>query len=347
MPVYKTRKLAILTLIAVTALVLAACGGASDTHDSEASGSSGGGGNTLSLVAFSTPQVVYDEVIPEFQKTPEGKGVQFKQSYGASGDQSRAVEGGLKADLVHLSLATDVDRLVAAGLVEANWETNARDGLVAASVVSFAVRKGNPKGIKTWDDLLKDGVEVVTPNPFSSGGAKWNLLAAYGAKGQKGEDPDAGLAYIRELITEHVEVQDKSAREALQTFLAGKGDVLIAYENEAITAQKKGEELDYVVPDDTLRIDTPIAVTKDAAPEAQAFLDYLLTPAAQQKFADWGYRPVDEATTEKNADRFKVPSGLFTIDELGGWDKLNDALFDPEKGSIAKIEEDAGVSTAK
>jgi len=344
----KTRS-SFIAVLAVAVLAAAGCGGASDEKGSDAAAASSGDGSkgTLSLVAFSTPQVVYDEVIPAFQQTPEGEGIQFKQSYGGSGDQSRAVEAGLKADIVHLSLAPDVDRLVDAGLVADDWETKADNGLVAESVVVFAVRKGNPKGIETWDDLLEDGVEVVTPNPFSSGGAKWNLLAAYGAKGARGEDPDAGLAYIRELITEHVKVQDKSAREALQTFLAGEGDVLLAYENEAITAQKKGEEIDYVVPDDTLQIDTPIAVTKDAAPAAQAFLDYLLTPAAQQKFADWGYRPVDEATAEENASKFKVPSELFTIDELGGWDTLNVDLFDVEAGAVAKIEEDAGVSTAK
>ena len=339
-------RIAVFAALAAALMVGVGCGGASDTKGGE-SGASSGGGSSLSLVAYSTPQVVYDEIIPKFNQTSEGEGVAFKSSYGASGDQSRAVEGGLKADVVHLSLAPDVKRLVEAGLVAEDWDTNARDGLVAESVVVFAVREGNPKNIRTWDDLLEPGVEVVTPNPFSSGGAKWNLLAAYGAKGAKGQDPEAGLAYIRELITERVEVQDKSAREALQTFLAGKGDVLLAYENEAVTAQKKGEKLEYVVPDDTLRIDTPIAVTKDAPPAAQKFLDYLLTEPAQQKFADWGYRPVDEAVAKANASKFKVPSGLFTIDELGGWDKLNEELFDPEKGSIAKIEEDAGVSTAK
>ena len=340
-------KVVLVAAVSGLALAVAACGGAEDSTDGAANASSGGdGGKSLSLVAFSTPQVVYDEVIPEFEKTPEGQGVSFKTSYGGSGDQSRAVEAGLKADIVHLSLEPDVTRLVDAGLVSDDWQSKAKDGIIADSVVAFAVRPGNPKGIEDWDDLLKPGVEVVTPNPFSSGGAKWNLLAGYGANGDKGNDPEAGLAYLRELLTEHVKVQDKSAREALQTFLGGQGDVLIAYENEAITAQKKGEELDYVVPPSTLLIETPVAVLDDAAPEATAFLDFLLSEPAQTKFAEWGYRPVDEAVYEKNKDRFKQPDEIFTMADLGGWEKLNAELFDPEEGSVAKIEGEAGVSTA-
>src|SRR5829696_4174530 len=349
MSVDKLRKLTPVLLVVATAFAVGACGGAEDTKDAAAGSSGGDGGKTLSLVAFSTPQVVYDEVIPEFEKTPEGEGVGFKTSYGGSGDQSRAVEAGLKADIVHLSLEPDVTRLVDAGLVSDDWQSKAKDGIIADSVVAFAVRPGNPKGIEDWDDLLKPGVEVVTPNPFSSGGAKWNLLAGYGANGDKGNDPEAGLAYLRELITEHVKVQDKSAREALQTFLGGQGDVLIAYENEAITAQQEGEDVDYVVPDDTILIENPVAVTKDAPPAARAFLDYLWSPEGQQTYADHGYRPVDEDVlrTAQDAGKFATPPGLFTIADLGGWDAVNDEFFDVEGGAVAKIEEDAGVSTAK
>jgi ABC-type sulfate transport system substrate-binding protein len=170
-------------LIAVPLLaVLAGCGGAADTKDTGAAQSGGGGGTKLSLVAYSTPQVVYDEVIPAFAKTPAGKGVGFTQSYGASGDQSRAVAAGQPADVVAFSLAPDVDKLVQAGLVADNWASGAHQGMVSNSVVALMVRKGNPKGIKTWADLLKPGVEVLTPNPFTSGGAKWNLMGAYGAQ---------------------------------------------------------------------------------------------------------------------------------------------------------------------
>jgi sulfate/thiosulfate-binding protein len=345
----KTRSL--IAVLALAALVAAGCGGADDTAGGggAATASSGKDSTKLSLVAYSTPQVVYNEVIPGFRATAAGKGVGFSESFGASGDQSRAVESGLAADIVAFSLEPDMTRLVKAGLVSDDWAANAHKGLVSKSVVSLIVRKGNPKNIHSWDDLLKPGIKVLTPNPFTSGAAKWNILAAYGAKSGGGEDPQKGLSYLRELITKHVTVQDKSGREALQDFASGNGDVLISYENEAITAQKKGQQVDYVIPDQTILIENPIAVvSKSKHPEqAKAFLDYALSPTAQQKFADWGYRPVDQAVFDKNKGKFPTPSGLFTIRDLGGWSKVNDAFFDPDKGSVAAIEKDAGVSTAK
>jgi sulfate/thiosulfate transport system substrate-binding protein len=326
-------------------MAVTACGGASDST-SDSGSSSDKGKSNLSLVAYSTPQVVYDEIIPAFQKTGDGEGVGFKSSFGASGEQSRAVEAGLKADVVSFSTEPDMTRLVDAGLVGKDWNGTPNKGLVTTSVVSFIVRKGNPKNIKTWDDLLKPGVTVLTPNPFTSGAAKWNLLGAYGAKSDGGKNPEAGLAYLKELITKHVKVQDKSGREALQTFTSGTGDVLLSYEYEATTAQKKGEEVDYVTPDDTIKINIDIAVTEKAHPKAQKFLDYVLSKPGQEKFADWGYRPVNEEVFDANKSKFPEPSGLFTIEDLGGWSKVNDEMFDPEKGSVAKIEEEAGVSTA-
>jgi sulfate transport system substrate-binding protein len=327
-----------LALVLVTGL-LAACGGSEDTASSAAGGSSGGGGEaTLNLVAYSTPEVVYDEIIPDFQKTPEGRGVDFKNSFGASGEQSRAVEGGLPADVVSFSIEPDMTRLVDAGLVEPTWKDTEHDGLVTTSVVSFIVREGNPKNIEGWDDLLEPGVEVVTPNPFTSGAAKWNLLGGFA---------HGGLEYVEELIKEHVSVQPKSGREALQTFTGGEGDVLISYEYEYTTAVKKGEKgLELVRPDDSLKIDITVAKTKEAPEQAQAFLNHLVGDEAQQRFADWGYRPVNEAVLQKNKSKFPDPATLKTIDDLGGWSKVNDELFDPENGSIATIEEEAGVSTA-
>jgi sulfate transport system substrate-binding protein len=329
--------------LTVALLAVTACGGASD---STSGGSSDKGTKQLSLIAYSTPQVVYDEIIPEFQKTGDGEGVGFKSSFGASGEQSRAVEAGLKADVVSFSLEPDMTRLVDAGLVAKDWASTPSKGLVTTSVVSFIVRKGNPKGIKTWDDLLKPGVTVLTPNPFTSGAAKWNLLAGYGAKSEGGKNPQAGLDYLRELITKHVKVQDKSGREALQTFTSGTGDVLLSYEYEATTARKKGEDVDYVTPPDTIKIENPIAVTVKAAPAAKAFVDYVLSKQGQEKFADWGYRPVNQEVFDANKSKFPEPKELFTIRDLGGWSKVNDEMFDPEKGSVAKIEEEAGVSTA-
>jgi sulfate transport system substrate-binding protein len=340
--------LALLSL-AAAAMVVVGCGGSSDSTSGGSSSSSGGGGGgaSLSLVAYSTPQVVYDDIIPAFNKTPAGKGVTFKSSYGASGDQSRAVEAGQKADVVAFSLAPDMDRLVGDDLVSKDWAATPTKGFVSTSVVVFVVRKGNPKGIKTWADLLKPGVQVLTPNPFTSGSAKWNLLAAFGANSNKGQDQQAGLDYLRQLITKHVKVQDKSGREALQDFTSGTGDVLLSYENEAITAQKKGEDVDYVIPDDTIKIENPIATTSSAPAAAKAFVKYALSKPGQEKFASWGYRPVDQSVLKANASKFPNPSGLFTIDDVGGWTKVNDEMFDPEKGTVAKIEADAGVSTAK
>ena len=189
------------------------------------------------------------------------------------------------------STEPDMTRLVDAGLVEPTWKDGPNEGLITTSVVSFVVRKGNPKDIRTWDDLIKPGVEVLTPNPFSSGAAKWNLLAGYGYASDGGKNPEAGLDYVRELITEHVKVQDKSGREALQNFIGGNGDVLLSYEYEAITANKNGEELEYVIPDDTIKINIDIATTKDAPPEAQAFLDYVLSEPGQEKFGGVGLPP--------------------------------------------------------
>jgi sulfate/thiosulfate transport system substrate-binding protein len=336
------------TLIALLALALAVtagCGGASD--EKGGSSATSGGGTTLSLVAYSTPQVVYDQIIPDFQKTAAGEGVGFKTSFGASGDQSRAVEAGQKADIVTFSVEPDMTRLVEPGIVSEDWNSGPNKGLVTTSVVAFVVRKGNPKNIRTWADLLKPGIKVLTPNPFTSGAAKWNLLAAYGQASKGGQDPKAGLAYVRELLTKHVPVQDKSGREALQNFTSGNGDVLLSYEYEATTAQKKGQDVDYVLPDDTIKIDIDIATTAKAPRQATAFLDYVLSKPAQERFADWGYRPVDQEVLEANKSKFPDPAGLFTIDDLGGWKTVNDEMFDPAKGSVAKIEEEAGVSTAK
>jgi sulfate/thiosulfate-binding protein len=306
-------------------------------------GSSGGG--QVNLVAYSTPETVYDKaLIPAFQKTSEGDGSSFKSSFGPSGDQQRAVIAGQPADYVHLSLEPDMQALVDAGIVDSSWQDNQYHGIVQDSVVTFVVRKGNPLNIQTWDDVVKSGVEVVTPNVFSSGGAKWNLMAAYGAQINQGKSPAEALAFLKTLL-EHAVVQPGSASDALTAFTSGKGDVLLSYESDAIEAQNAGEDVDYVVPDDTILIETPAATTVDAPTQAQDFLTYLWTPEAQQLWADGGYRPVDKSVLAKNKDKFPVPRGLFDIASLGGWEKANAEFFDPENGSVAKIEEDLGVST--
>jgi sulfate transport system substrate-binding protein len=331
-----------LALSALVALVAAGCGGSSS--DSGDSGGDGGGGN-LTLVAYSTPEEAYREIIPAFNKTPEGEGVGFDQSYAASGEQSRAVEGGLPADVVEFSLEPDMTRLVDAGLVDADWSQNEYKGMVTNSVVVFMVRKGNPENIQDWDDLVTGEVEVLEPNPFTSGGAKWNIMAAYGAQLEKGKSPEEAKQYLADLF-DNVPVLDKSARESLQTFSSGKGDVLLGYENEAILAQQQGEELDYIVPDQTLLIENPVAVVNESKDVklAQSFVDFLYTPEAQEIFVQKGYRPVVDGIP--GADEFPTPPSLFEITKFGGWDKVNDEFFDPEQGIVAEIFQSQGKSTA-
>jgi sulfate/thiosulfate-binding protein len=298
---------------------------------------------TLALVAYSTPKEAYKQIIPAFQGTPAGKDVSFTQSYGASGDQARAILSGLPADVVELSLEPDMAELVDAGIVSKGWNRGPYKGIVTDSIVSFVVRNGNPKGIRGWKDLIKPGVSVITPNPFTSGGARWNVLAAYGAQLKTGRTPAQARSYLLKLF-EHVAVQDKSARDALTTFESGKGDVLITYENEAILARHQGQGLYYIDPAQTILIENPIAITngKNQA-AARAFLRFLYTPRAQTLFAQTGYRPVLESV----ADKFKYPSrpGLFDIRYLGGWSKVNPQFFDPKSGIMARIEQQVGGST--
>jgi len=330
-------------VLALIGLLLFAsgCGGQS----SSASSGGDGEGGKLTLVAYSTPEEAYKELIPAFNKTADGEGVSFSQSYAGSGEQSRAVEGGLPADVVEFSLEPDMTRLVDADQVDKDWNSNEYKGNVTNSVVVLMVRKGNPKGIKDWDDLVTGDVEVLEPNPFTSGGAKWNIMAAYGAQLDKGKSPAEAQQYLAELF-KNVPVLDKSARESLQTFSSGKGDVLLGYENEAILAQQKGEGIDYVVPDQTILIENPAAATSEAKDPklARSFVDFLYTPAAQKIFVDKGYRPILKDTP--GADKFPTPKSLFDITKFGGWDKVNTDFFDPEKGIVAKIFQDQGKSTA-
>jgi sulfate/thiosulfate transport system substrate-binding protein len=330
----RKRTIAILISLAALPLALGACGSSSSAS------------KNLTLVAYSTPQGAFSSLIPAFQATSEGKGFTFSQSYGPSGEQSRAVANGLHADVVNFSLEPDVARLVKAGLVSASWNKNATHGFVTNSVAVIIVRKGNPKHITGWSDLIKPGVEVLTPNPFTSGSARWNIMAAYGAQIKEGKTPAQAQEYLKELF-HNVVSQDSSARNALQTFLAGRGDALIDYEDEAISDQKKGSPIEYVIPKDTILIQNPIAVvgTGSGATEAQKFVNYLLSPAGQQIWAEKGYRPVISGVA--GASSFPTPPGLFTIEALGGWSAVDKQFFEPETGIVTKIEQSLGVSTAK
>jgi sulfate/thiosulfate-binding protein len=302
----------------------------------------------LSLVAYSTPREAYGKLIQLFQKTPAGDGVGFSQSYGASGEQTRAVKAGLDADVVALSLGPDMDELVAAGKVDAKWKKQSYKGMVTNSVVVFVVRDGNPKKIKSWNDLLRPDVDIVTPNPFTSGGARWNIMAAYGSWRKQGKTDKQAQANLLKMW-KNVVVQDTSARAALTTFNSGKGDVMLAYENEAYFSRMQGLNLQWVIPKTTILIENPIAVTKDSPNKAAAtgFLRFLRTPAAQQVFADYGYRPVVKSVENANRKKFPVRPGLFTIDQLGlgGWEKVQKRFFDPSNSIMARFQRQVGGST--
>ena len=290
----------------------------------------------LALVAYSTPREAYAKLLPAFQATPAGENVSFSQSYAGSGDQSRAILAGLPADVVEFSNEPDMTALVKAGLVSKGWNRGPYHGFVTDSVVVFVVRNGNPKHIKNWSDLVRPGIQVITPNPFESGGGQWNVAAAYGAQLKLGKKPAEAVAYLQKLF-KNVAVQDKSARDALNTFLSGKGDVLLSYENEAWLAQHKGQPVFYTIPRSTILIQNPIAITNGHnQPAARAFLRYLYTSAAQTIFGQNGYRPVVPSVAKKFA--YPARPGIFPIGFLGGWDKVTKELFDPKSGVMAKIE---------
>jgi sulfate transport system substrate-binding protein len=301
------------------------------------------GSVNLFLVAYSTPRDAYADLTKAFQSTPAGRNVTFSQSFGGSGEQSRAVAAGLPADVVAFSLEPDITKLVTAGLVSADWNKDKYHGMITDSVVVFVVRKGNPKHVQAWADLIKPGIEVITPNPFTSGGARWNVMAAYGAMLKRGSSPNYAIAYLSKLF-DHIAVQDKSARESLQTFISGKGDVMLAYENEALLAQKNGSDVDFVVPDQTILIENPVAVVSGSqhAQEARAFVDFLHTPQAQAIFASHGYRPVTKNVPTKV--RFPQPHTLFDIGYLGGWQIVQTKFFDPQNGEVAQIERALGIA---
>jgi sulfate/thiosulfate transport system substrate-binding protein len=328
------------TAVGLSATVLAACsgGGSSDVAGDKA-GDAAHADTTLVLVAYAVPEPGWSKIIPAFAATPEGKGVAVTTSYGASGDQSRGVVDGKPADIVNFSVEPDVTRLVKADKVAKEWNADVTKGIPFGSVVSLVVRKGNPKHIKDWDDLLAPGVEVVTPSPLSSGSAKWNLLAPYAAKSNGGKDPQAGLDFVNKLVTEHVKTRPGSGREATDVFVQGTGDVLISYENEAINVERQGKPVEHVNPPQTFKIENPVAVVTAGSHQdkANALKNFLYTAEGQKLWAEAGFRPVDPAVAADFAKDFPSPEKLWTIADLGGWSEVDPALFDKENGSITKI----------
>ena len=317
----------------VVAIVVTGCGSSSSS-----------GGEQIAVVGYSTPQSVYEEGLePAFEKTSAGSGASFTNSFGASGDQSRAVAAGQPADVVHFSIGSDMTRLVEEGQVAGNWDKQKYNGIAQDSVVVLAVHKGNPKGIHSFNDLLSKKVSIVTPNPFSSGSARWNIMAVYGSQIEQGKSEAQALAAVKTVL-EKTQSQPGSGRDAMTAFTQGQGDVLLTYENEAIKAEKAGEDVEYVIPEDTIKIETPIAVTKKAPPQAKKFLEFIWSEAGQKIWAENGYRPVDPKLV--NPKQFPTPKGLFTIAKFGGWGKVKEQFFEEKTGSVTKIEEELGVSTA-
>ncbi|MBY0443178.1 MAG: sulfate ABC transporter substrate-binding protein [Mycobacteriaceae bacterium] len=323
--------------LVVSASVVAACtGGPSDVV--------GGGAPThartsITLVAYAVPEPGWSKVIPAFNASGQGKGVQVITSYGASGDQSRSVVDGKPADIVNFSVEPDMTRLVKAGKVSREWNQDVTKGIPFGSVVTLVVRKGNPKKIRNWDDLLRPDVEVITPSPLSSGSAKWNLLAPYAVQSGGGKDSQAGLHFINELVSDHVKLRPGSAREATGVFIQGSGDVLISYENEAIAIERQGKQVEHVNPPQTLRIDNPLAVVISSPhlDTATTFKNFQYTPQAQKLWAEAGFRPVDPAVAADFRHQFPAPLKLWTVADLGGWETVDSQLFDKGTGSITKI----------
>lgn len=328
-------KLSVATL-AAAALALSACGG----------DSSGDSAESVTIVGYSVLEAANAGVIDAFKDLDGNSGVDFSESYGASGDQARAVIAGQKADEVHLSLEPDVQKLVDEGLVAEDWKDNDTSGICTTSVVVLVVRTGNPLGITGWDDLIKPGVEIVTPNPASSGSAKWNLLAAYGAAEADGGDPET---YMKSFFSNIVSLPD-SGRDATTAFTSGTGDVLLSYENEAILARQNGTDFDYVVPDTTLLIENPCALVEGASDKAAEFMDFQKSTDGQALYAATGYRPLTDVGSvtvdgaNDPADPFPAPSSLLTVDDdFGGWSEANTKFFDETDGILTKLQADSGL----
>jgi len=330
----RTLTALIVVLVAVTA-VSASWARSSDTR--------------LGLVGYAVPREALGAIIKEWQKTPDGSGVNFSQSYGASGDQARAVANGLPADIVQLSTGLDVDYLVEKGLVDKNWSKQSYKGIVSNSLVVFAVRPGNPKKIRSWDDLVRPGVEVITANPFTSGAAKWNILAAYGAQRKLGKTDKQAQAYVLRLFR-NVVVQAKSGRDATNAFLSGKGDVLLAYENEALLSRKNGQDIQFTIPKQTMLIETPIAVLKNSENKEKAnqFIRFTKSDTAQRIWAEWGFRPVSKKISREFRAKFPGRPTIYRITDSifgGSWAAADKKWFDPNGSIMVDIEKAIGGPT--
>ncbi len=335
-----SKRLAItLVVVVVFSMILSACG-ASPSANAPASDSAQKSA-TLILGAYTTPREAYGKLIPIFQqqwKAKTGQDIAFEESYLGSGAQSRAIVEGFEADVAALSLEADVNRIEKAGLITHDWKAGPTKGIVSDSVVVFAVRPGNPKGIKDWADLAKPGVQILTPNPKTSGGAMWNILALYGAakrgfvEGVPANDDAAAMAFLTSVF-KNVTVMDKGARESITNFEKGVGDVAITYENEVLVGQQGGQDYEMVIPRSTILIENPLAVVDGYAEKhgtrevADAFVNFLLTKEAQEIFAQYGLRSIDPEVAKTTADQYPPVTDLFTIEEFGGWTEATPTYF--------------------
>ncbi|HEY5815770.1 MAG TPA: extracellular solute-binding protein [Solirubrobacterales bacterium] len=318
-------------------LLIGGCGGEEDT-------AGGADGDGIDLVTYSALESVYGEALePAFQETFLEE-VGFENSFGVSAEQSQAVAEGAPASIVHFEQAGDMERLVDEGKVDPSWDERPYNGIAYNTVVVFVVRKGNPLQIQSLDDILGGKVDVVTPNPLGSDAGRWNVMAAYGTLIEEGKSEAEALAGVKALLEQAV-AQPSSATDALAAFLQGEGDVLIAYESDAIRAVEEAKGVHFVVPHETILVQTPIAVTAEAPkPAAEDFLEFLWSEDGQLIWAENGYRPVNRLLV--NQERF-FPREAFRIDRFGGWAKVNDEFFDPETGSIAEIERELGVPASE
>jgi sulfate/thiosulfate-binding protein len=321
----------ILALTALTALLAGAASGAKQDV-------------TLNLVAYSTPRPVLDKLIAEFKKTPQGSGINVRASYGPSSAQGQAVANGLPADGVILNTGNDINNLVDKGLIDRNWDKQSYNGVVWNSVVVFGLRNGNPKKVKGWNDLIRSGVQVDTVNPFTGGIAKWNILAGYVAQRRLGKTDKQAISYLQTFYKNNVVSQDSSGSNATNTFLSGKGDVLLTFESEAINGK-----IPYVIPRQTMLIDVYSAGLKNSEHknEWNLFSRYLKTYPAQKILAENGYRPVDRKALAEASNKFPVRPGQTKITSplLGGWRAVDRKWFDPTSSVMQRIEQSLGVST--
>ncbi|GAB4431311.1 MAG: sulfate ABC transporter substrate-binding protein [Anaerolineae bacterium] len=328
----------LLGTLMLIALLLPACAPA-DVNTSRAPVDDGS--ITLTLGAYTTPREAYSQIIPLFQAhwlQTSGQTVTFEESYLGSGAQSRAIVEGFEADVAALSLEADITRIEDAGLISHNWRDTPAGGMISNSIVVIGVREGNPLNIQDWVDLARPGLEILTPNPQTSGGAQWNILAIYGAakrgfvEGVPAGNDAAAQAFL-ELVLKNVTVMDKGARDSITNFEKGVGDVIITYENEILVGKKSRQHYDYVIPKSTILIENPVAVIDanvdrhGTRPVAEAFAAFLLTREAQEIFAEYGLRPVGPAATAIDTGRFPPVPDLFTIEEFGGWSQATPAFF--------------------